>query len=199
VSPEPAQRLSLLESLGYDTFDSFLWKGYLFLEESSAERIIKGFLIPVFFPGLEAKLKTIAASGVDDLEPRWRDFLRLFVFVHNTPLYKQKAWVIADGDDAGVGSIKELRAEFSDTWWPAEHFANFTKANFEEFYPEIFASEVSAALSIRDKQAKRKAKKELLDKVVVWAGTNKDEAKKEFQISAKEVIAKLAEIEKKLS
>ena len=40
VPESPEYRIKLLESLGYEPFDFYLWKGYLILEESTAERLI---------------------------------------------------------------------------------------------------------------------------------------------------------------
>ena len=74
----PEEKLHLLEDLGYDIFDFDLYKSYLILEESSAETLIKDFLIPTFYPQLKDKIKTIAASGVDDVEPRFHDFFTPF-------------------------------------------------------------------------------------------------------------------------
>jgi hypothetical protein len=103
VPETPAERLALLDHLGYDVFDSFLWKGYLILEESTAERVIRDVLIPIFFPALSNRLKTIAAQGAQDVEPRMRDFSRLFLFVHAEEVYRGKGWVAVDGDERGLG------------------------------------------------------------------------------------------------
>jgi hypothetical protein len=196
VGNSPEQRVSLLENLGYEIYDSWLWQGYLLLEESSAEKVIRDFLIPQFFPGLGEKLKTIAASGVDDVEPRFHDFLSLFVFIHTAQIYRQRAWVATDGDPAGQKVVTRLKEKFAD--WPDNHFRSFQAANFENYYPKRFSSEVSSALGIGHGPEKQAAKKKLLDQVMAWAQQNVPLAKEEFARSAKEVLDFLREIETKL-
>jgi len=41
IGHSPVDRIAVLESLGYELYDFDLWQGWLFLEESSAERIIR--------------------------------------------------------------------------------------------------------------------------------------------------------------
>jgi len=190
------ERIKVLEELGYELFDFDLWKAYLILEESSAERIIRDFLIPEFIPDLKDKLKTIASQGIDDVEPRFNDFLRLFVFIHTTTLYENKAWILVDGDTRGQDIIKNLKDKFKS--WSENHFQCFSKKNFEEYYPERFQEKVVNLLGIEDKQKKREAKKELLDEVRTWIGENREIAIKEFNESAEEVIKLLDSINKAL-
>jgi predicted ATPase len=196
VENRPESRVEILEKLGYDFHDFELYESYLILEESSAERVIRDFLIPNIVPELYNRLRTIAARGVDDLEIRVVDFNRLFVFLHTNPVYHGKAWVVADGDKPGVNCISKLKKEFKS--WPKNHFLNFSKSNFEEFYPKRFKKEVDAALSLTGK-AKRTAKVELLNQVMLWSLKNREEAVKEFKSSASEVIKVLKVILAKLN
>ena len=62
VPSTPEARLSVLRELGYSLSDFDLWDGWLILEESSAERIIRDYLIPWFAP-LLALVRTLAAGG----------------------------------------------------------------------------------------------------------------------------------------
>lgn len=195
IKNDPASRMEVLEKLGYEFNDFELYEGYLILEESSAECIIRDFLIPNFVPQLYGRLRTIAAKGVDDLDARVSDFNRLFVFIHTSPVYAKKAWVIADGDNAGLESIKRLQAKFKS--WPDDHFLNFTKSNFEEFYPARFKEMVNAAFSLNGSK-KQKAKEKLIGDVMEWALKNRDEAMKAFEASASEVIKVLQQISKSL-
>ena len=71
-------RRELLEELGYELFDAGLYKGYLLVEEASAEAVIRDYLIPTFVPELREKLRTVAAQGFDDAEIRFTNFARLF-------------------------------------------------------------------------------------------------------------------------
>lgn len=194
IKNTPIQRIKILEDLGYEMFDFELWKAYLILEESSAERIIREFLIPNYVPTLGNKIKTIAAQGVDDLEPRFNDFLRLFVFVHLSNAYKNKAWVIADGDEPGLKAINGLKSRFKQ--WKPNHFRNFNKPNFEDYYPDKWQKKAKEALSISDKKRKFKAKGLLVNQVMDWTISNKAEAKKEFRKSAVEIIEILKELDK---
>jgi predicted ATPase len=197
VPNTPEKRIEILEKLGYDFFDFELFNSYLILEESTAERIIRDFLIPTFVPSLYGKIKTIAARGVDDMEKRIADFNRLFVFIHTSPAYFKKAWVMADGDEAGKTSIKNLQTTFAT--WPKDHFLNFKSVAFEKYYPTRFQADVEKVLHLSHGLAKQKAKGDLALKVMNWALTNDQIAKKEFEISAKEVIALLKGIDKHLN
>lgn len=57
VKNDPNEKMKLLEELGYDVFDFDLYKFYLIFEESSAEALVRDFLIPVFCPSLKDKIK----------------------------------------------------------------------------------------------------------------------------------------------
>lgn len=195
IKNDPKSRMDVLEKLGYEFNDFELYEAYLILEESSAECIIRDFLIPNFVPQLYGRLRTIAAKGVDDLDARVSDFNRLFVFIHTSPVYFKKAWVVADGDSTGKECISGLKAKFNS--WPADHFLNFTKSNFEEFYPSRFRETVNAAFSLSGIK-KQKAKEKLIGDVMEWALKNRDEAMKAFESSACEVIKVLRQISKTL-
>jgi predicted ATPase len=197
VPNTPEKRIEILEKLGYDFFDFELYNSYLILEESTAERIIRDFLIPTFVPSLYGKIKTIAAGGVDDMEKRVADFNRLFVFIHTSPAYFKRAWVMADGDEAGSKVIKSLQDKF--TLWPKDHFLNFKSAAFEHYYPTRFKAEAEKVLAMPHGLAKQKAKGNLAIKVMGWALKDDQLAKKEFAISAKEVIDLLKVIDKRLN
>lgn len=189
-------RVNVLEQLGYDIIDYELWKGFLILEESSAERIIRDFLIPNFCANLKTTLRTIAASGVDDVEPRLTNFIRTLVFIHLTPIYKNRTWVVVDGDVGGKKLINKLKDNFSD--WERDRFKYFKNKNFENYYPERFKKEVDTVLKLRGNE-KHERKKELTKKVLQWIDDNNSTAKREFSTSAKEVIDFLKEIEKTLN
>ena len=88
VSKDPIERKKLLEELGYDFFDHDLWKGWLFLEESSAEEIIRDHLIRWFTPKLKYELRTFSAGSTSRVIPKFDDFNKLFVFLHLEPTYK---------------------------------------------------------------------------------------------------------------
>jgi AAA15 family ATPase/GTPase len=99
VSDNPEERRQILEDLGYDFFDFDLWKGWLFLEESSAEIIIRDYLIDWFVKPLKNKVRTFSAGGTSSIIPKFEDFDKLFIFLHLEPTYKNKVWVIIDAGD----------------------------------------------------------------------------------------------------
>lgn len=197
IDNNPRSRMDLLEKLGYDFIDFELFNAYLILEESSAEKVIRDFLIPNFVPKLYNKIKTIASNGVDDLKHRVSDFNRLFVFIHTSPVYFKKAWIIADGDQNGKDVIKEIKTKYKK--WPKDHFINFKNNFFENYYPTRFKSEVDKVLSMPHGQKKQNAKIELLNKVMLWALNNREQAIKEFSESCKEIIAILKSISSEIS
>lgn len=196
VQNDPVSRMQVLEKLGYEFNDFDLFDAYLILEESSAECLIRDFLIPSFVPELYGRLRTIAAKGVDDLEARVIDFERLFVFVHTTPVYRRRAWIVADGDKAGRDCISSLRTNFKT--WPAHHFLTFSKNNFEEFYPDRFQNRVKEAFVLQGEK-KRKAKEKLIKDVMKWTLEHRSDADKEFKTSASEVIDLLMQINTELN
>ncbi|MFT3844711.1 MAG: ATP-binding protein [Lacibacter sp.] len=196
IDNDPKSRLDLLDDLGYDVFDFELFKSYLIFEESSAEKIVRDFLIPEFVPKLASKVKTIAAKGTGDLPARYIDFHRLFVYVHNTPMYKNKTWALADGDTSGRECIDKLRGKFID--WDKENFINFSETDFEKYYPSRFKNNINEALSETDKEKKREKKKLLLNEVLDWIVENREEAKKEFASSSLEIIDILKRISQKI-
>lgn len=195
VPQTPAARIKVLHDLGYAFSDYHLWDGWLLLEESSAERIIRDYLIPWFAPILR-RVKTVAAGGVDAVEPLFADFHRLALFTHLQPAYAGRTWVRVDGDDAGRKVIERLRERFSS--FGADAFSCWSEEQFEHFYPSTFSAAVTNALSLVDKQARRTAKRELLVEVVNWIDADQDRAREAFAESAHPVIEELRAIERSL-
>ena len=194
VGNTPQDRREVLDDLGYDLLDYDLAKAWLFFEESSAERLAREFLIPWFVPNLVGKVNTIAASGTSDIEPKFADFSRLFLFLHLESIYKNRAWVMVDGEPSGQKIIADLKQKYTPSGWEEDCFINFSKDDFEEYYPNRFLEKTQAALNHKDKQTKRAAKKLLLDEVLSWIKLNQEQAKSEFAVSAAEVIRILKSI-----
>lgn len=193
----PEERIQCLSELGYDLFDFDLWSGFLLLEESTAERIIRDILIPNFVPSLINKLKTISCNGTSKIEPSFEDFIRLLVYIHNSPMYHNKGWVICDDDESGKSVISNLKNKFQKSW-DTNNFQNWTVINFEKFYPNRFEADVEKVLGIQNSYEKMKAKGKLCEEVCEWFSIEKETAISEFSQSANEVINKLKEIESKL-
>lgn len=74
VEPTVKARLSVLKELGYAFSDFELWDGWLILEESSAERIIRDYLIPWFAPKL-SRVRTLAVGGTSQLSLHLKIFI----------------------------------------------------------------------------------------------------------------------------
>jgi hypothetical protein len=190
VPPTQVERGELLAHLGYELSDFDLYDAWLILEESSAERIIRDYLISWFVPKLAGRLRSVSAGGLDRVEPMFDDYRRLFMFAHLEPKYRDRAWVLVDGDERGERIITRLRQNFPDC---SEHFIALSQTDFERYYPPQFQSRVEAVLRLSHDE-KRAAKRALLDEVIAFADDNPDAAKSEFEQSAEEVIEVLRKI-----
>lgn len=197
VGPDPNARMAVLRDLGYELNDFNLWDGWIFLEESSAERIIRDHLIIWFAPQLAQRVRTMAADGNSGVEPAFDDFHRLIRFTHLEPAYRDRAWVLIDGDQGGLEIVARLRERYSGTW-DLTRFRTFSQTNFEAYYPDRFDEARTAALAEPDKQARREKKRLLLEEVRTWIAGSPDEAKAEFEQSAAEVVAILRDISSEL-
>ncbi len=200
IQNNPAARMEILEELGYEFYDFALWKGWLILEESSAEVIIRDYLIKWFVPELLPKLRTFSAGTANQVEKRLKALNELFVFLHLEPSYKNKVWVIIDAGEKEEKIISDLKETYvRKNGWNDELFKQFSNHDFELYYPKYFEHKVTAILKIEDSGTKRTRKKELIENVKDWIAKDETTAKNEFEQSAAEVIAKLKEISESLS
>jgi len=190
VENTAAARREVLCNLGHELNDFDLYEGWLILEESSAERIICDYLIPDHVPALRGRLRTLAAGGVDDVVPKYRDFQRLYLYAYLDQVYGSRTWVIVDAGEAGDRITNELRSKFSTA---GNRFWQFENEDFERYYPAKFQSEVATVLAIADKKAKKVAKAALLKKVMDELNETQS-LREDFATSAAEVIEKLREI-----
>lgn len=191
VPPTPEARIAVLQDLGYSFDDFDLWDGWLILEESSAEKIIRDFLIPWFVPGLK-RVRTLAAGGVSKVEPVFEDLNRLVLFTHLMPAYTGKTWVRVDGDAAGAELVQKLKSKYAS--WRSDCFAVFANEQFERFYPNEFAERVEVVLATQGKQPLRDAKRNLLLEVVNWLDEDEVRGRGALEESASQVIADLRDI-----
>ena len=191
-------RKAILENLGYEFNDFGLWSAWLFLEESSAEVLIREWFIKWYTPKLKDKLRTFSANSLSQIIPKFDDFNKLFVFLHLEPLYKNKVWVIIDNGIEESKIIESLKSVYTKSGWNEDNFSQFTEHDFEQYYPVKFKNQVELILAENDKQIKRAAKRKLLDEVKLWILENEKLAKEEFKISAETVIHKLKEIAKRI-
>ena len=198
VGVSTEERRAVLEELGYDLFDYDIWSAWLILEESSAEYIIRDCIIPWFFPDLSNKLRTVAAGGICEIEPKFNDFNRLFLYLHLEPLYKNRAWVFVDGDDVGKETIRKLEEKYSKSGWDTANFKTFKKGNFEEYYPDVFKHDKEEIFNENNRDKKRDLKKQLIEKVKCWIVKNSDLAKEKFKESASEIIELVELIDKSM-
>lgn len=187
------ERAAALEELGYEMIDFDLWSLWLFLEEASAEKIIRDYLIPWHFNEKAKKIKTFSSSGISKIESKFEEFNKLFVYLHLTPVYKNKAFVLIDSGENEENIIKRLKETYVKRGWNEACFQQFSKHDFEAYYPERFQKEAQDALALPRKE-KKAAKEALLAKVVQWIDQDETAAKTEFSQSAAEVIEKLKSI-----
>lgn len=195
VEPTAQARLEVLRELGYSFADFDLWDGWLILEESSAERIIRDYLIPWFAPRL-SRIRTLATGGVDQIAPTFEDFHRLVRFTHLENAYQNAAWVRVDGGTVGSAIIARLQKKYPS--WKLDRFGCYSEEQFEHYYPNEFASEIKEALAHPDKQVRREAKRKLSDTVRAWLDEDSQRGKKALEQSAAEVISDLQLIESQL-
>ncbi|MEA5549473.1 AAA family ATPase [Anabaena cylindrica UHCC 0172] len=197
IDDSPKARREILEDLGYELFDFDIWDTWLILEESSAETVIKDFLIPNFVPKLKGRIKTCSSTGVDKVSARVEALYSLCLFLHlQDDSFKDKIWVLIDEGEKEQKIIEKLRNKYKS--WKEDHFHQLKEHEFEKYYPEEFQEEVDK-LKIMDGQEKRKQKEVLLEKVKQWWIKNPELAKEGFRKSAHEVIEFLINIQKSLS
>ena len=199
ISNDSEERRQVLEDLGYDFFDFDLWKGWLFLEESSAEILIRDYFIDWFVKPLKNKIRTFSANGTSSIIPKFDDFNKLFVFLHLEPTYKNKVWVLIDSGEEETEIIKKMKGVYVKIGWNESNFSQLSEHNFEKYYPKVFQDQVSEILKIKDKPKRKQAKKELLDEVKNWIKENEEIAKEQFKESASEVIEQLKRINKEIN
>jgi hypothetical protein len=195
----PDERMAALESLGYELIDAEIWDGWLLLEESSAEQIIRELLIPAFAPKLNGRVRTVSTKGVNRAKARFEAMNNLFLYAHLTPVYKNRAWVVVDGDEAGKNVIQELKEDYATEQggWNEGNFINLNETDFERYYPERFRTNVNNVMSLSH-DAKPAAKRALLQEVLDFIEKDRETAKEEFAQSADEVIKILRAIEESL-
>ena len=198
IENETNSRIELLEDLGYEPFDFGQWKAWLILEESSAEVIVRDFLIPTFVPRLKYKLRTYSARSLSEVGPKFKDFNNLFVFIHLEEIYKNMAWVVVDAGENEEKIIQKMRDLYSRSGWNEENFTQFREHDFERYFPERFQTEVDEILGIPDKNEKWRRKKQLIEDVKNWIGENPDEAEEGFRNSAGEIIEILKTIDRRI-
>lgn len=196
LGPSVEDRKSLLSELGYEFADVGLWASWLILEESSAEKIIREYLIPWFVPSLQTRVRTFSACSLSQVSPKFRDFNDLFVFMHLEPLYRNHAWVLVDGGDLESSILTQLRQTYCPSGWAEGQFLQLKQHNFEQYYPSLFADSVTQVLGMPDKKQRHEQKIALLAKVEEWIVIDQENAKKELAVSCAEIVDILREIEK---
>ncbi|KQT37646.1 ATP-dependent endonuclease [Methylophilus sp. Leaf414] len=186
VPPTVEARMEVLSELGYSFSDFDLWDGWLILEEASAERIIRDYLIPWFVPEL-TRVRTLSAGGVNSVEATFADFNRLVRFTHLEKAYKNRGWVRVDGDSIGTEIVDRLKNDYGT--WESNRFATYTYPQFEQYYPKEFEKQVVRVLNLPRSKEKSEAKKQLLDEVRAWLDKeDKVIAKAALAASAREII-----------
>jgi predicted ATPase len=196
---DPDSRRLALEGLGYELDDLGLWKGWLILEESSAETIINSYLIPWFVPNLAGKLRTLSSNGYHKAKNKFDKLHEQFLYLHLSPIYKNKAWVILDGGQSEGTEIEKMKSLYVEKYkWNDGNFRQFSKHDFENYYPSQFMDQIQKISELK-KEERKALKESLLIDTLNWINENPIEAKKELSTSAKEVIDILKQIESSLN
>lgn len=196
VPGDQKSRQLIFEKLGNDLTDFNLSKGWLILEESSAESLIRDYFIDWFAPKLKGSLKTISANGIENINLKFQDLNRLFLYLHLEPIYKNKVWVIIDNGERERIIIENLKVNYGKSGWNSTNFINFNKDDFEKYYPMRFLSEIQEIDQVQEAKKRGILKMSLLEKVKLWIRENPEEAKLEFEKSAADVKNHLISIEK---
>jgi predicted ATPase len=186
VHNDHAARRQLLRSLGYDLSDYDLYDAWLIFEEPSAEAIVQQFIIKWFAPELIGRLRTVSADGAGNVPLHFSDLHRLFLFTHLEPVYKERTWVVVDGDEAGQQAAAKLRSDFKK--WPPEHFRALMQPAFEHYYPKHFQARVEEVLGIEDENARQSAKRMLVLEVIEWLRADEARGRAALAESAEEVM-----------
>lgn len=186
------ERLSLLERLGYSPEDFDQPSAYILFEEASCERFVKEFLIPMFVPELSGKIRTIGGRGAGELPALANDLNRMFVYLHLLPVYHEKCWIVADGDEAGVEAVQKVRDKFPS--WPERFFRTWKVKDYEYFLPPEFAKTFSDTIACKPKGEQKELKDALGVQSRKWMNENPEEARSLLSDSASEVIKFLEEV-----
>jgi hypothetical protein len=149
-------RSGALRKLGYSLSDFDLWDGWIILEESSAERIIRDFLVPFFTPRLTS-IRLLAANGVEDAEATFSALHRMVRFTHLEETYRFTTWVRLDGDTAGRTIIGRLR----ETYKQARHdqFGYFSSTILKCIIRTFSLNELAPYLELETRNFDGKGKK----------------------------------------
>ncbi len=190
VEATTTARLEVLRRLGHSVEHYYGAAGWIVFEESSAERICRQFLIPMFLPHL-MRYRTIAADGVSDLSRRFTAFRDVYTFAHLDPPLDRACWVVADGDNPGKEAIEEMKRAFHSS---ADQFTIFPAEDFERYYPAEFTGRIDAVLGIEGKGDRRQAKHDVLTDVLAWLEEDPDRARTALAVSASEAVHVLGEL-----
>jgi len=185
-------RRAALHSLGYRDALPIAW---LVLEESTAQSFIFECLVPLFVPRLSA-IRGVSSDGVGNARRTVDGLHRMILFARLVEEDAPRAWVLVDGDEAGLQTVDTLREAYST--WPADRFRALSAPGIEEYYPARFADQVHEIQQESDRQRKRRLKAGLVKDIVGWVASDPDLARGDLQASAGEVIACLEDIERQI-
>ena len=146
IDDTPPMRRQVLDDLGYELYDYDLYDGWLILEEASAERIIRDYLVKWFAPRLVGRLRTVSAQGVEvvkKLRDRFSTWpahhfvaLKEHDFEHYCPAeFEQKATAALAQDGKAKRDAKRELLEEVRLW--ADEDDGRAKAAFEASASEV--------------------------------------------------------------
>lgn len=193
LEPTPENRFNVLTELGYDPTEFSQYRGWLFLEESSAQSLFEE-LARIFAPRLVGELKLVSCNGVANVKKRFESFGNMILFLHLENRQQDWAWVVCDGCEKGTTVVGQLRESFPT--WSSDRFQALRQAKIEDSYPQRFREDVEAAFATEDKDRRKESKRRLTLRVLDWIRNNQREAKAEFAESAAEIVDLLRNIER---
>ena len=121
----------------------------------------------------------------------------LFLFTHQSPVYKDRCWIFLDGDAKG----KEVREKLVEGRYYQEHKERvicLSRDQFEEYLPGRFQQDAASLLRCEYDEKSRK-KSDLIKQVIAWVNRDAMQARRELEESAKEVICNLQRINAQIS
>ena len=119
--------------------------------------------------------------------------LRVQDLTHLEARYRNRSWVIVDGDAEGKEVLTTLQSKYCATW-EEDRFRSWSEEDFERYFPDRFRARVDDALALSGRE-KRETKRDLLNDVIEWIESDPATVREELAESAQEVIVVLQEIE----
>lgn len=195
VEAGPKGMVRVLADLGYDLIDAGLYDRWLFFEESSAEEIVRDYLIPWFFPESNGKVRTYSTNGIGNVRKRFEQLNKMFVFANLSEMYVNRAAVIIDGGVEEEEVIDDLKKVWcGNNEWDEGCFLQFDDRYFECYYPEPYQTSGVKAAEVVDVSKRRTEKAKVLKDLLAAMKADPERLKSEWSQSGAKVIDILGKV-----